>query len=185
MRIIAGKFRGRKLSPPIDNDVTRPTTDMARESLFNILNNRFEFDDIKVLELFGGTGAHSFEFISRGTTDVTYVDKNPACVAFVKKTSALLETDENLRIFQMDVFKFVEMHKEKYDFIFADPPYSLPGLDLIPNKILENQLLKEDGLLILEHGQTANFKNHQHCHEIRNYGKTYFSFFKNEKREEV
>jgi 16S rRNA (guanine966-N2)-methyltransferase len=182
MRIISGKFKGRRFNPPADNWPTRPTTDYAKEAIFNIINNNFEYDELKVLELFGGTGNHSYEFISRGCPSVTYVEKHGPCVAFVKKMAAALDVEAELRIFQLDVFRFLEMNKEKYDMILADPPFDLPGLDLIPDKVLENGFLNDGAWFILEHGQKNNFKNHPNCFDVRNYGKTYFSFFSNEKK---
>lgn len=185
MRIISGKFRGRRFNPPADNWPTRPTTDFAKEGLFNILNNHLDYEELKVLELFGGTGNMSYEFLSRGSTSVTYVEKHAAAVAFVKKMAAQLDVEEQLRIFQLDVYRFVDLNKEKYDFIFADPPYDLAGFDSIPAKVLDNQLLAEDGWFVLEHGQLNNFSKHPNCFDVRSYGKTSFAFFQNTKKELV
>ncbi len=179
MRIISGKFKGRRFSPPADKWPTRPTTDFAKEGLFNILNNNFDFEELKVLDLFGGTGNHSYEFISRGSTDVTYVDKHGPAIDFVRKTAETLKIKDNIRIIPSDVFKFVERAWEKYDYIFAGPPYSLPALDSIPDKIFEKNLLRGDGWFVLEHNPNHNFRNHDHFFDSRNYGKTIFSIFKN------
>ncbi len=178
MRIIGGKFKSRRFNPPADNWPTRPTTDYAKEGLFNILTNLLDFEDVKVLDLFGGTGSHSYEFISRGCTDVTYVDKFPACIAFVKKTAEALEIADHIKIVRSDVFQFMEHATSQYDYIFAGPPYGLPSLDSIPDVLFAKQLLREDGLFVMEHNPNHNFKNHAHFFQERNYGKTIFSFFK-------
>lgn len=177
MRIIGGKFKGRKFHPPAKNWPTRPTTDFAKEGLFNILMNRYDFSELKVLDLFGGTGNHSYEFISRGCEDVTYVDKFGGCVAFVKKTAALLEIEDHINIVRSDVFKFMERTPEKYDYIFAGPPYPLPTLDTIPDWIFAKELLAADGIFVMEHNPNHDFKKHPHYVEERHYGKTIFSFF--------
>lgn len=177
MRIIGGKFKGRRFNPPAKNWPTRPTTDFAKEGLFNIINNNFDFEAIKVLDLFGGTGSHSYEFISRGCTDVTYVDKFGPCVAFVKKTAELLEIQSFLKIYKSDVFRFIKSTKLQYDYIFAGPPYPLPTLDTIPDVIFENDLVKKEGWLVLEHNPNHDFKDHPKYLNERNYGKTIFSIF--------
>lgn len=179
MRIISGKFKGRKFYPPADNWPTRPTTDFSKEGLFNILNNNFDFEDLKVLDLFGGTGNHTYEFISRGATDVTYVDKHPPAVNFVKKTAKELDIEAYLRIIPTDVFRFIERAYEQYDYIFAGPPYGLAALDTIPDKIFAAKILRGDGWFVLEHNPNHHFENHPHFFQARNYGKTIFSFFKN------
>lgn len=178
MRIIGGKFKGRRFDPPADKWPTRPTTDFAKEALFNILNNLLDFESVKMLDLFGGTGSHSYEFISRGCTDATYVDKFPGCVQFVRKTAQKLQIESCLKIFQMDVFRFIESTREQYDYIFAGPPYSLPTIDIIPDLIFEKELLLPDGLFVLEHNPQHEFLNHPRLVDVRNYGQTYFSFFR-------
>lgn len=178
MRIIGGKFKGRRFHPPADHWPTRPTTDYAKEALFNILNNQLDFEASKVLDLFGGTGSHSYEFISRGCEDVTYVDKFADAVRFVRKTSALLGIEQYLKIYQMDVFRFIEHATQQWDYIFAGPPYSLPTIDTIPDLIFEKKLLLPDGLFVLEHNPYHEFLNHPQLVDVRNYGKTIFSFFK-------
>jgi 16S rRNA (guanine(966)-N(2))-methyltransferase RsmD len=178
MRIIGGKFKGRRFTPPADKWPTRPTTDFAKEGLFNILNNQIDFEDVKMLDLFGGTGSHSYEFVSRGCEDVTYVDKFPDAVRFVRKTVETLGIESQLKIIQMDVFKFIEHATSQYDYIFADPPYDLPTIDIIPNLIFEKNLLTEEGLFVLEHNQHQDFLEHPNLVDVRNYGKIIFSFFK-------
>lgn len=177
MRIIGGTFKGRRFTPPAKNWPTRPTTDFAKEGLFNILNNRLDFSELKVLDLFGGTGNHSYEFISRGCTDVTYVDKFPGCIAFVKKTAKALEIEDKMRIFKSDVFKFIGLTGEQYDYIFAGPPYALPTIDMIPDLIFEKELLKPEGLFVMEHNPNHGYQQHPYYSEERHYGKTIFSFF--------
>lgn len=184
MRIIAGKFKGRRFHPPADNWPTRPTTDFAKEGLFNILNNNIDFEEVKVLDLFGGTGSHSYEFISRGCQDVTYVDKFPACVAFVKKTADELDITSKIRIIRADVFKFIEHCTEQFDYIFAGPPYALPTIDDIPDLIFKYNLLKDGGWFVLEHDPTHSYQKHPNYFQERNYGKTIFSFFAQNKEEE-
>lgn len=177
MRIIGGKFKGRRFYPPADKWPTRPTTDFAKEGLFNMLNNRLDFEQTVMLDLFGGTGNHSYEFISRGCTDVTYVDKFPACVLFVKKIAQDLGITDHIRIVKADVFRFVESSTRQYDYIFAGPPYALPLIDQIPDLIFKYGLLKEDGLFVMEHNPNHSFRQNGHFLEERNYGTTIFSFF--------
>lgn len=177
MRIISGRFKGRKFIPPAKHWPTRPTTDFAKEGLFNILNNRIYFDEVKMLDLFGGTGNHCYEFISRGCTDATYVDKHGPAVSFVKKLSEELDISDSIRIVRSDVFKFMEHAQEKYDFIFAGPPYPLPNLDDIPDEVFKNDLLAEGGTFVLEHNPRHDFKDHARYKEERHYGKTIFAFF--------
>ncbi len=184
MRIIAGKFKGRRFNPPAKNWPTRPTTDFAKEGLFNILANHFDFAQLKVLDLFGGTGNHSYEFISRGCRDLTYVDKFPGAVAFVRRTARELGIEDAIRIVKADVFRFVGYTGEQYDYIFAGPPYGLPEIDAIPGLIFEHRLLRPGGWLVLEHNPSHSYQNHPHFFQERNYGKTLFSFFINEENGE-
>jgi len=177
MRIIGGKFKGRKFVPPAKNWPTRPTTDFAKEGLFNILNNRLNFEETVMLDLFGGTGSHSYEFISRGCLDVTYVDKFGGCVAFVAKTAQELKIEDKIRIIKSDVFKFLSSNIRQFDYIFAGPPYPLPNLNSIPDEIFKYNTLAIDGIFVLEHNPNHNFKNHVRYIEERNYGTTIFSFF--------
>lgn len=178
MRIIGGRFKGRRFNPPAKNWPTRPTTDFAKEGLFNILTNHWDFEEMKVLDLFGGTGNHSYEFISRGCGDVTYVDKFGGCIAFVKKTAGTLDIQDKIKIVRSDVFKFIERSHLQYDYIFAGPPYALPTIDSIPDKVFEQDMLKEDGWLVLEHNPNHSFTKHEFFWQERNYGKTIFSFLK-------
>jgi 16S rRNA (guanine966-N2)-methyltransferase len=149
MRIISGKFGGRKFYPPADKWPTRPTTDISKEGLFNVLNNRLDWEEVKMLDLFGGTGNHCYEFISRGCIDATYVDQFMGCIKFVQEVSEKLNIENELRIVRSDVFRFIASTKEKYDYIFAGPPYPLPNIPEIPDLIFEKQLLATDGLFVL------------------------------------
>jgi 16S rRNA (guanine966-N2)-methyltransferase len=177
MRIIRGSLKGRKFYPPADSWPTRPTTDFAKEGLFNILENRIDFSETKVLDLFGGTGNHSFEFVSRGCTDVTYVDRHRPAIQFVEKTAEAFKVKDHISIHNADVFMFIERAQIKFDYIFAGPPYGMPLLDKLPDVIMLKPLLAEDGLFVLEHNPNHDFSNHPHIEQIRNYGKTIFSFF--------
>lgn len=178
MRIIGGKFKGRRFHPPADHWPTRPTTDFAKEALFNILNNLLDFEATKALDLFGGTGSHSYELISRGCEDVTYVDKFPPAVQFVRKTSKELNIESCLKIYQMDVFRFIGSTHTQFDYIFAGPPYGLPTIDLLPDLVFEKNLLLPEGIFVLEHNPHHEFTEHPHLFDVRNYGKTIFSFFR-------
>ena len=178
MRIIGGKFKGRRFTPPAKNWPTRPTTDFAKEGLFNILQNHFDFSTLKMLDLFGGTGNHCYEFISRGCTSTTYVDKFPAAAAFVKKIARELDIESAIRIVRTDVFKFISYTDEQYDYIFAGPPYALPTIDTIPDLIFKEDLLTENGWFVMEHNPNHSFEDHPKCFQVRSYGKTIFSFFK-------
>ncbi len=178
MRIISGKHKSKRLTAP-KNLPVRPTTDMAKESLFNILNNRYYFQDIRVLDLFSGTGNISYEFASRGTNDITSVEQNFHCIKFIKKTLSELEFEKEINPFKSDVFKFLEKCHSQYDFIFADPPYDFSEEQflMIPNLIFQNKLLFEDGLLALEHASHMNLSEHPNFVEKKKYGSVCFSFF--------
>lgn len=175
MRIIAGSLRGRKLNPPTTLPV-RPTTDMARESLFNILNNYRDYDECTILDLFAGTGAVSFEFISRGAKEVTAIDINNQCTDFIKATSRQLGIN-NLHVVRTDVFDLLKRAYKKFDIVFADPPYALDKLASLPDIIFEQNILNEDGFFILEHPREYQFEEHPHFWQHRHYGKVNFTFF--------
>lgn len=177
MRIISGKYKGRRLEVP-KNFKARPTTDFAKENLFNILNNSIDWENIKALDLFGGTGGISFELISRGCEDVICIEKYAPHYSFIDKTKELLKA-EGLKVFKTDVFKYLESSKSKYDFIFADPPYDLPALDKVPDLILKKQLLNEGGVFIMEHSKDYSFENLPLFVEKRVYGSVNFSIFRN------
>lgn len=177
MRIVSGSLKGRRFSPP-KSFKARPTTDFAKENLFNVLNNTVDFTALKVLDLFGGTGSISYEFCSRGSKDVTCVELSYNHFKFIKKTAEELDLDSQLRIIKGDAFKFVEKTHEKFDLIFADPPYDLKSADQIPDLILEHKLLSQDGLLIFEHSGRITFNHHANFIENRENGKVIFTFFK-------
>lgn len=178
MRIIGGEQRGRKIHPPTKMPYTRPTTDIAKEGLFNTLMNLVDFEDADCLDLFGGTGSISYEVCSRGARNVMTIERDKNMYQFIKKTSEEFGFKEQMQIIQIDVFKFLENHQAKYDFIFAGPPYALKEIDLIPDIIIERQLLKEDGVFVLEHTPRNNYENHPNFFRVKNYGTTLFSFFK-------
>ena len=176
MRIIGGELRGR-LFKPGKNFKARPTTDFARENLFNILSNRIDFDEIKVLDLFSGTGSISFEFASRGCKSVTSVEIDHVHYAFISSVAQQLDLNNIVHLLRYDVLKFIPRCTEKYDLIFADPPYQLKSLKEIPDLILKHALINPGGMLILEHGKSDNFSSHPNIFEQRVYGSVHFSFF--------
>ena len=155
---------------------TRPTTDIAKEGLFNILQNNLSFDELKALDLFGGTGCISYELASRGAPDITIVEKDTKMYDFIKKTSAELAF-ENFNLVKSDVFRFIETTNQQYDFIFAGPPYALANIDNLPLKIFEKQILKSKGWFVLEHTPRNNYKKFANYKTERNYGTTIFSIF--------
>ena len=175
MRIISGTYGGRRLSPP-KNITARPTTDFAKESLFNLLNNRIDFEGIDVLDLFAGTGGIGIECVSRGARDVTAVE-----IAHVQQNWIISCCKQlgirNLSVIRGDVFKFLNACRTKYDLIFADPPYALEELPTLPDVILGQDILKEDGWLVIEHGKDTDFTTHPRHIETRTYGSVHFSFF--------
>ena len=176
MRIISGEFKGRKIDPPKKLPV-RPTTDMAKESLFNILNNTYYFDELSVLDLFSGTGSISYEFSSRGTTNVTAVDSDYGCTKFISETAN--KFNMSIHVIKSDVFKFLQNSKSKFDIIFADPPYDLSTKDFynISELVFNGGLLSENGLLIIEHSKHTDLSEIQNFSHSRNYGGCLFSFF--------
>ncbi|MFT4644232.1 MAG: 16S rRNA (guanine966-N2)-methyltransferase [Planctomycetota bacterium] len=177
MRIIAGKYGGINLKTPTFSP-TRPTTNIAKEALFNMIDNYYNFDNVSFLDLFGGTGQMSYEFASRGCIDITTVDKFAPCVSFMNKTIERLQI-EGMKTVQMDVFKYMKIADKKYDLIFAGPPYPLPTLDTIPDVVFENELVDGKGWFILEHNPQHNFDKHPNFWKKRNYGQTIFSIFVN------
>src|SRR5215203_3615278 len=179
MRIISGELGGRRISPPANMPYTRPTTDIAKEGLFNILQNKLDFEQLKTLDLFGGTGSISYELASRGAPDVTIVEKDQQMFSFIKKTAAALGL-QNFKVVKSDVFRFIGQCDEKFDFIFAGPPYALHNIDDLPRLIFEKKLLNENGWFILEHTPKNNYEKFPYFISARNYGTTVFSMFVNE-----
>ena len=176
MRIVSGKYRGHRLLPPVNLPV-RPTTDFAKEGLFNVLNNLVDFESLKVLDLFAGTGSIAFEFLSRGAIEVTAIDSSHRCVEFIKKTAETFGAD-NIKAVKSNSFVFIKHMISTYDLVFADPPYDLDGIEAIPDLIFSSNLLADEGLLILEHSAAYKFEKHVNFDSHRNYGSVNFSFFR-------
>lgn len=178
MRIISGTHGGRRIHPPSKMPHTRPTTDIAREGLFNVLQNNLEITGLKTLDLFGGTGCISYELASRGALDLTIVEKDSPMHAFIKKTSEELGFD-SFNIVKSDVFRFIESHPGQYDLIFAGPPYALTTIDDLPTLVFKHSLLKKGGWFVLEHTPRNEYKKFDHYRTERHYGTTIFSIFVN------
>jgi 16S rRNA (guanine966-N2)-methyltransferase len=183
MRIISGKYKGRRISPPKGLPV-RPTTDMSKEALFNVLNNHFSFEGLKILDLFSGTGNISYEFASRGSTPITSVDADFGCVKFIKQVAA--EYDFNIAATKSDVFSFLEKNKTSYDIIFADPPYALDQktFEKIVLLIFEKELLNDDGMMVIEHSKYTKLDHMINFSFQKSYGGSIFSFFELDSTEE-
>ena len=181
MRIIGGKYKGRRIDPPSDFKA-RPTTDFAREGLFNILNNRVDFESITVLDLFSGTGSISYEFASRGAPAIHLVEKDKRHITGIRKIIRDMEL-ENIKPIHIDVKAFLKTCSVKYDIVFADPPYELRWLQELPDLVTSSGVMKEDGFFILEHPKALEFNNHRLFFEHRNYGGVNFSFFRPEGHE--
>ena len=175
MRIIGGKLKGKTINPPVGYKA-RPTTDFAREGLFNILNNEYEFEGLKVLDLFGGTGAIAFEFASRGAERVYSVEMTRENASFIKREAQRLGLD-NVIMVRDNVFDFLPICHEKFDIVFADPPYALEGLETIPDKVFAQDILHPGCYLILEHGDEHSFTGHPRFKKEKRYGRVHFSFF--------
>ena len=176
MRIISGTHGGRRIQPPANMPNTRPTTDIAKEGLFNILQNQLDFEELTTLDLFGGTGSISYELASRGVPDLTIVEMDNKMYDFIKKTAEELKL-ENFKVIKSEVFNFINSCANKYDFIFAGPPYALSSIDELPLKIFEKELLKNGGRFILEHTPRNDYRKFDHYVSERNYGTTIFSTF--------
>ncbi len=176
MRIIGGEHGGRKINPPAKMPYTRPTTDIAKEGLFNVLQHKIDIPSLETLDLFGGTGSISYELASRGAQQLTIVEKDTAMFEFIKKTAASLHID-NLNMIKMDVFKFIDQCKSSFDFIFAGPPYALTNIDDLPRLIFERGLLKPGGWFVLEHTPRNDYKTFRGYKMEKNYGTTIFSIF--------
>jgi 16S rRNA (guanine966-N2)-methyltransferase len=175
MRIVGGQYRGRIFDPG-KKFKARPTTDMAKESLFNVLQNSIDFENIRALDLFSGTGSISYELASRGCTDVTAVEINVAHIHFIKEVIEKLG-EKHIRVVKSNVFVFAAHIKEQFDLIFADPPYDHPKFAEVADLIFRNQLLKPDGLFILEHSGQFDYSSHPNFRELRRYGSVHFSMF--------
>lgn len=176
MRIVGGDFSGRRFSPPA-NIPARPTTDVAKEGLFNTLENLMDFEDTKTCDIFGGTGSISYELASRGAGDLTLIERDATSIQFIKKTAQALGILEKMHIIKGDVFKFMKQSTESYDFIFAGPPYALETIDDLPQLVFEKKMLAPDGIFVLEHTPRNDYQQHPCFLRMKNYGTTVFSFF--------
>ncbi len=177
MRIVNGKFKGRRFTPPA-NITARPTTDFAKEGIFNVLaNNYFDVEGLDVLDLFAGTGSISLEFVSRGAASVTSIEMSERQLAFIHKLVADLRVT-NMRVCRMDVFRYLKSCGKQFDVVFADPPYQMNDLSTLPDLIFEHQLLRPEGIFVLEHGRDNSFEAHPHFVEHRVYGNVNFTIFR-------
>ncbi len=177
MRIIGGEFAGKRFAPKGKKWPTRPTTDFAKEALYNILQNRIDFEEVSMLDLFGGFGNHTLEFISRGAEKVCYVDNYRGCTDFVRSIGVELGVMDRVEVYKANAFSYIKTCSEKFDVVFCDPPYDHPKMPQIPALIFDNEILKANGLLIVEHRKTDSFSTHPNFAEVRSYGGCSFSFF--------
>lgn len=175
MRIITGQYKGRHFDVP-RSFKARPTTDFAKENIFNVLTGYIDFDGATALDLFAGTGSISLELLSRGCAQVVSVEKDRDHAAFIAQCMKKLGTTDDILI-RGDVFRFLKSCHQQFDFIFADPPYALPELPTIPDIVLEHNLLKDDGVFVFEHGKSNDFSAHPRFKEHRAYGSVNFSIF--------
>lgn len=178
MRIISGRFKGRRFDPP-SNITARPTTDFAKESLFNLITNMIDIEGITALDLFSGTGSISYELASRDAMHITSVEMSDRHIAYIRKMCSTLGIN-NIRIVKQDVFRFLANTSYKYDLIFADPPYQLTNINEIPDAVINNNHLNTNGILIVEHGKSTDFSKHPAFVEHRSYGNVHFSLFNNQ-----
>lgn len=176
MRIVGGDFSGRRFNPP-SGIPARPTTDVAKEGLFNTLENLMAIEGIKTCDIFGGTGSISYELASRGAEDLTLIERDQTSINFIKKTAQALDIYDKMHIIKGDVFKFMKQSKDQYDFIFAGPPYALETIDTLPILVFEKQMLLPNGIFVLEHTPRNDYQNHPRFLRMKNYGTTVFSFF--------
>ncbi len=182
MRIITGKYKGRRFDVP-HSFKARPTTDFAKENLFNVLSGQLDLDGTDALDLFCGTGSITLELLSRGCRTVTAVELDRDHCAFIRSCLTKLGAD-NAFLLRSDVFRYLRQCKQQFDLVFADPPYQLPHLDTLPDQVLSHNLLKTDGLFVLEHGKQNDFSDHPHFVDHRSYGSVNFSFFRKEENGE-
>jgi 16S rRNA (guanine(966)-N(2))-methyltransferase RsmD len=176
MRIISGTHGGRRISPPANMPHTRPTTDIAKEGLFNIIQNNIDITQVKSLDLFGGTGCISYELASRGAEELTIIEKDLKMYDFIKKTAGALQFN-HINIIKQEVFSYIKTCQQQYNFIFAGPPYALATIDELPKLIFEKKLLLPKGWFVLEHTPRNDYKKFEHYKTERNYGTTIFSIF--------
>lgn len=176
MRIVGGEFSGRRFSPPTSTPA-RPTTDVAKEGLFNTLENLMDIERAKTCDLFGGTGSISYELASRGAADLVLIERDMGNINFIKKITIDLGISDKLKIIRGDVFKFMKQSIDSYDFIFAGPPYALVNIDDIPMLVFEKNMLSPGGIFVLEHTPRNDYQHHPRFMRMKNYGTTIFSFF--------
>jgi len=176
MRIVGGAFGGRRFSPPAKIPA-RPTTEVAKEGLFNTLSNMTDIEGIHTLDLFGGTGSITYELASRGAKDLTLVERDLTSIDFIRKTALALGISEKLHIIRNDVFKFMKQNTGQYDFIFAGPPYALQNIDDLPLLVFDRNMLATNGIFVLEHTPRNDYQQHPRFQRMKNYGTTVFSFF--------
>ncbi|MEN9951482.1 MAG: hypothetical protein RLY85_2234 [Bacteroidota bacterium] len=176
MRIISGELGGRRISPPNNMPYTRPTTDIAKEGLFNVIENNLDLSEVKSLDLFGGTGSISYELYSRGVRDLTIIEKDAAMYEFIRKSASQLKIPE-LKVYRSDVFKYMRECKEQFNFIFAGPPYALGNIEDLPKLVFSQNLLHENGWFVLEHTPRNDFRSAPFYSSERKYGTTIFSIF--------
>ncbi len=176
MRIISGQYKGRLINPP-KNLRARPTTDFAKENLFNVLTNIIDFEECDVLDLFAGTGSISYEFVSRGAKSVTSVEINAVHHSFIKRSAAELGA-KNLFAVKANVFLYLRSCTKQFDIIFSDAPYDLEGSEAVVELVFDKDLLSQDGIFIFEHSKGVNFDDHPNFWQLRSYGSVQFSFFK-------
>lgn len=176
MRIVGGRLKGRSFDPSVKFG-SRPTTDFAKEGLFNILTNEWDLEGCAVLDLFAGTGAISFEFASRGATPIYAIEMNALHATRLRKNAGILGLDKTVQVVRNNVFDFLNLCRLQFDLIFADPPYDLDLLDQLPDKVFGADLLKSGGQFILEHPETYSFENHPFFIKERKYGNVHFTFF--------
>lgn len=176
MRIISGKYKGRTINPP-KNLRARPTTDFAKENLFNVLTNMVDFEECDILDLFAGTGSISYEFASRGARSVTSVEINPVHFNFIRATARELGFG-NMFVVKANVFLYLKSVSKQFDLIFSDAPYDLEGSEKVVETVFEKDLLREDGIFVFEHSAKQDFSSHPNFYQLRSYGSVQFSFFK-------
>ncbi len=175
MRIVSGDLGGRQIQAPASFTV-RPTTDIAKESLFNILNNIYDFEDVSVLDFFAGIGSISLEFASRGSKKIVAVERAFKHADFIKKTAEKFNLD-SIRVVKTDMRDFLKIHNEEYDIIFTDPPYDLDWIEKVPELIMDSKVFSENSLLIVEHPGSVDYSSVENYSKTRKYGKVHFSFF--------
>lgn len=176
MRIIGGNLKGKTILPPV-NYAARPTTDFAKEGLFNILVNEYDLEEASLLDLFSGTGSISLEFASRGCKDIVSVEMNPMHAKFIKQVASMYKV-QGMQVVRHNVFDFIGICTKQFNIVFADPPYNMEGLNTIPDRIYSKEIIAPGGYLILEHSGNHNFEKHSYFKKEKKYGNVHFSFFR-------